>query len=87
MTGDDWVNQLHDHLYIFNDWAPAIFFFLAFAFMSYILLSLFIAVILENFEIAEEEKMKLQTEVVLTKAEKAELNRRRPKIFVQHRLI
>jgi hypothetical protein len=87
MTGDDWVNQMHDHLYVFNDWAPALFFFFAFAFMSYILLSLFIAVILENFEVAEEEKMKLQTEAMLTKAERAELKRQEPKVYVQHRMI
>jgi hypothetical protein len=26
MTGDDWVNQMDDHLFVFNDWAPFLFF-------------------------------------------------------------
>eukprot|EP01050_Picozoa_sp_SAG11_P023244 SAG11_NODE_4620_length_1832_cov_1.500866_1_plen_62_part_00 len=37
-----------------------LFFFLNFAFCNFIVLSLFIAVILENFEIAEAKKMTLQ---------------------------
>ena len=56
----DAVPQMVDHLEVFNGWAPALLFFFAFSFMNFILLSLFIAVILENFEVAEAEKLLLQ---------------------------
>ena len=85
MTGDDWVNQMHDHLQVFNGWAPAFLFFLNFAFCNFILLSLFIAVILENFEVAEAEKMKLQKDQHKTKLEVWEEDRKRPKITFVHR--
>ena len=85
MTGDDWVNQMHDHLQVFNGWAPALLFFLNFAFCNFILLSLFIAVILENFEVAEAEKMKMQKDQHKTKLEFAEEARRKPKVSFVHR--
>ena len=86
MTGDDWVNQMHDHLELFNGWTPAILYFFNFSFCNFILLSLFIAVILENFEVAEAEKMKMQKEQRKTKIEMEEEERRKPKITFMHRL-
>lgn len=55
-------------------------------FCNFILLSLFIAVILENFEVAEAEKMKLQMGQREQKLKKAEEEQRKPKIYFVHRL-
>lgn len=87
MTGDDWVNQLHDYLEVRPGWITWFIFFANFGFCNFILLSLFIAVILENFEVAEAEKMKLQANMRETKIRKAEENAKKPKIFFPHRLV
>ena len=71
ITGDDWVNQMHDHMYIYNLWTPPLLFFSSFVFCNYTLLSLFIAVILENFEIAEGEKLELQKQAAAKKVSTA----------------
>lgn len=87
MTGDDWVNQMHDYMYVFtNSAAPAILFFVNFAFCNFILLSLFIAVILENFEVAEAEKMKMQLDAHKTTKEEADEARKKPKVTFVHRI-
>ena len=52
-------------------WITWFIFFANFSFCNFILLSLFIAVILENFEVAEAEKMKLQANMRETKMRKA----------------
>ena len=72
-----------------HDGSPIVplFFFSCFAFCNFIVLSLFIAVILENFEIAEAKKMAMQVEQSQTKARKAERRKRRPKITFVHRLV
>lgn len=86
MTGDDWVNQMHDYLEVRPAAITWMIFFTNFAFCNFILLSLFIAVILENFQIAEAEKMKLQANHRETKLRKAEEDAKKPKIFFAHRL-
>eukprot|EP01052_Picozoa_sp_SAG31_P009473 SAG31_NODE_498_length_14861_cov_3.405026_4_plen_561_part_00 len=86
MTGDDWVNQMHDHMAVYNIWAPPLLFFSAFVFCNYTLLSLFIAVILENFEIAEAEKLALQKELAVKKKADAEHAKTLPVITFIHRL-
>jgi hypothetical protein len=68
-------------------WITWFIFFANFGFCNFILLSLFIAVILENFEVAEAEKMKLQANMRETKLRKAEENAKKPKIFFPHRLV
>ena len=86
MTGDDWVNQMHDHMAIYNIWAPPLLFFSAFVFCNYTLLSLFIAVILENFEIAEAEKLALQKEAAVKKKVDEERAKALPIVTFVHRL-
>jgi hypothetical protein len=87
MTGDDWVNQMHDYMAVFsNSWSPALLFFTNFAFCNFILLSLFIAVILENFEVAEAAKMKMQLDAHKTVQEKIDESRKMPKVTWVHRL-
>lgn len=87
MTGDDWVNQLQDYLEVRGGSITWAIFFANFAFCNFILLSLFIAVILENFQIAEAEKMKLQANQRETKIRKAEEKAKQPHIFFPHRLV
>lgn len=86
MTGDDWVNQMHDYLEVRPAAITWMIFFSNFSFCNFILLSLFIAVILENFQIAEAEKMKLQANHRETKLRKAEEDAKKPKIYFSHRL-
>eukprot|EP01052_Picozoa_sp_SAG31_P016194 SAG31_NODE_1064_length_10098_cov_3.617462_7_plen_215_part_00 len=76
-----------DHLEVLNNWAPALLFFSAFSFLNFILLSLFIAVILENFEVAEAEKLKLQMEQADNQAQKELDKRRKPKVTFAHRIV
>jgi hypothetical protein len=87
MTGDDWVNQMNDYQEVYGQWMPAFIFFSNFSFCNFILLSLFIAVILENFAVAEANKMELQKHQHKTKQEKMEEDARRPKVTFVHRLL
>ena len=86
MTGDDWVNQMNDYMEVYNVWLPALLFFTNFAFCNFILLSLFIAVILENFAVAEASKMEMQKHQHKTNQEKMEDDVRKPKVTFVHRL-
>lgn len=87
MTGDDWVNQMHDVMEVKGGIIPALLFTANFSFCNFILLSLFIAVILENFEVAEAEKLELQKqrfeEIEISEKTRAQ----RPKITFIHRLV
>ena len=87
MTGDDWVNQMHDNMEMAPGFVTPALFFLNFGFCNFILLSLFIAVILENFEIAEKEKMELQKEKMKDDKYKAEMSAKKPSISFVHRLV
>ena len=87
MTGDDWVNQLSDYMEVKSRLLPVIIFGFTFAFTNYILLSLFIAVILENFEVAEVEKMKKQMEVMQNAEAAAAAAATKPKAKWPHRLV
>ncbi len=87
MTGDDWVNQMHDYLEARPGWITWFIFFANFGFCNFILLSLFIAVILENFEVAEAEKMEKQQSMRATKHRKAEELAKKPKVYMCHRLV
>ena len=87
ITGDDWVNQMHDHMAIYNLWTPPMLFFSSFIFCNYTLLSLFIAVILENFEIAEAEKLEKQKEAAAKKKEKEVLAKTTARVTFIDRLI
>ena len=86
MTGDDWINQMNDYMEVFSKWV-CIPFFLWAAFSDYCLLSLFIAVILQNFEIAEEKKLELQKHRHKTQQESAEDEARRVKVSFVHRIV
>eukprot|EP01052_Picozoa_sp_SAG31_P010413 SAG31_NODE_570_length_14016_cov_10.573543_4_plen_2093_part_00 len=87
MTGDDWVNQMHDYLEVRPGWVTWLIFFSNFGICNFILLSLFIAVILENFAVAEAQKMELQQNLRETKQRKAEETAKKPKIYFPHRLV
>lgn len=60
LTGDDWSNQMYRYMNVANPFGSFLFFALSFVVSNYILLNLFVAVILENFEMAEEEKIQQQ---------------------------
>jgi hypothetical protein len=87
ITGDDWVNQMHDHMYIYNLWTPPLLFFTSFVFCNYTLLSLFIAVILENFEIAEGEKLELQKQAAAKAIEDEIIAKSTARVSFVNRLI
>jgi hypothetical protein len=55
LTGDDWCNQMYAYVNVAGVHA-AVFFAICFSFTNYVLMNLFIAVILENFAIANEAK-------------------------------
>eukprot|EP01048_Picozoa_sp_COSAG05_P012676 COSAG05_NODE_1288_length_5275_cov_2.247488_2_plen_1217_part_00 len=59
LTGDDWCNQMYAYVNM-EGWHAAIFYAIVFIFNNYVLMNLFVAVILENFAIAEEEKNEKQ---------------------------
>ena len=87
MTGDDWVNQMHDYMEVHhNESVVAGLFMIMFCFENFICLSLFIAVILENFQIAEAKKMQLQVEQSKKKKTKAEKKKKQPRVTFVHRL-
>ena len=60
LTGDDWCNQMYQTMNVAGPVLPAMIFGMIFICCNYILTNLFIAVILENFEIAEKTKLKKQ---------------------------
>jgi hypothetical protein len=60
LTGDDWSNQMYSYMNAANPVGAFFFFALSFVVSNYILLNLFVAVILENFEMAEDEKIQQQ---------------------------
>jgi len=60
LTGDDWCNQMYQTMNVAGPVLPALVYGLTFICCNYILTNLFIAVILENFEVAEKVKLKKQ---------------------------
>ena len=62
MTGDDWSNQMYAYMNVANPLGTFLFFAFCFVMTNYILLNLFVAVILENFELAEDEKVQKQAD-------------------------
>jgi hypothetical protein len=62
LTGDDWCNQMYQYMNVAGPLLPVMVFGMCFICCNYILTNLFIAVILENFEMAEEVK-KMKQEV------------------------
>jgi hypothetical protein len=62
LTGDDWCNQMYQYMNVAGPLLPVMVFGMCFVSCNYILTNLFIAVILENFEMAEEVK-KIKQEI------------------------
>jgi hypothetical protein len=60
LTGDDWCNQMYQTMNVAGPVLPAMVYGMTFICCNYILTNLFIAVILENFEVAEKTKLKKQ---------------------------
>lgn len=60
LTGDDFSNQMYAYMNVANPLGAFFFFAFSFVVSNYILLNLFVAVILENFEMAEDEKLQQQ---------------------------
>eukprot|EP01050_Picozoa_sp_SAG11_P005114 SAG11_NODE_347_length_10420_cov_5.267997_2_plen_2091_part_00 len=56
LTGDDWCNQMYQYMNQADFFFPVLVYAMCFVSTNYVLMNLFIAVILENFEIAEEAK-------------------------------
>jgi hypothetical protein len=59
LTGDDWSNQMYVYMNDKVTSAPTVaflFFLMTFIFTNYIVMNFFIAVILENFSMQEDEK-------------------------------
>eukprot|EP01052_Picozoa_sp_SAG31_P029737 SAG31_NODE_2981_length_4829_cov_1.746089_3_plen_1001_part_01 len=67
LTGDDWSNQMYTYMnpMVIPVWiVPFLFFVLSFIFTNYLLMNLFIAVILENFERKDAEKRDEQCKII-----------------------
>eukprot|EP00960_Hanusia_phi_P021087 622665-Hanusia_phi.AAC.1 len=61
LTGDDWTGIMYAAMRIYNNpLGAAVFFAAVYSFLAYILLNCFIAVIIENFEMTDEEKVSNQ---------------------------
>jgi hypothetical protein len=61
-TGEDWSPIMFAYMHAFGEHA-GVFFVMAFVVTNFALANLFVAVILENFEVAEENKIALQQEM------------------------
>eukprot|EP01028_Stygiella_incarcerata_P003241 TRINITY_DN16303_c0_g1_i1.p1 TRINITY_DN16303_c0_g1~~TRINITY_DN16303_c0_g1_i1.p1 ORF type:complete len:988 (+),score=249.52 TRINITY_DN16303_c0_g1_i1:350-3313(+) len=81
MTGENWPNPMFDAMNTneFNEIVAPFFFIIFFVFANYILLNLFVAVILENFEIKEEEKQEEQRKKYLDEEKRRSRRRRKRK--------
>eukprot|EP01052_Picozoa_sp_SAG31_P005931 SAG31_NODE_268_length_18767_cov_4.644900_7_plen_1271_part_00 len=55
MSGEDWAPVMYDYMHCSGNWA-ATYFVIMVLLMNFFLLNIFVAVILENFELSEEEK-------------------------------
>ena len=69
LTGDDWCNQMYQYMNVAGPVLPCLVYGMCFVSCNYILTNLFIAVILENFEMAEGVK-KVKQEIVVLKNNK-----------------
>jgi hypothetical protein len=65
LTGYDWCNQLYQYMNVAGPLFPVLVYGMCFISTNYVLMNLFIAVILENFEVAEEAKRQLAYEALL----------------------
>ena len=59
MTGEDWAMIMYEYMHCFGP-SAAVYFCLLFVYTNWCLLSMFVAVILENFELQDDEKLLLQ---------------------------
>jgi voltage-dependent calcium channel L type alpha-1D len=64
MTGEDWGMIMYHYMHCYGP-SAAIFFCLLFVYTNWILKTMFVAVILKNFELDEEDKILLQHEQFL----------------------
>lgn len=59
LTGEDWSPIMFEYMRAFG-WQSSFFFFSLYIFTNFVMLNLFVAVILENFKVADEEKVAKQ---------------------------
>ena len=74
LTGDDWCNQMYQYMNVAGPVLPCFVYGMCFISCNYILTNLFIAVILENFEMAEEVK-KIKQEIEEMKAQRKQFTK------------
>ena len=55
MSGEDWAPIMYSYMHCSGTWAAGYFVTMVLL-MNFFLLNIFVAVILENFELSEEEK-------------------------------
>eukprot|EP01051_Picozoa_sp_SAG22_P011938 SAG22_NODE_1195_length_5200_cov_2.280533_1_plen_1405_part_01 len=64
MTGEDWAMIMYYYMHCYGP-SAAIFFCVLFVYTNWVLVAMFVAVILKNFELDEDEKLRLQKEKFL----------------------
>eukprot|EP01052_Picozoa_sp_SAG31_P013695 SAG31_NODE_830_length_11688_cov_35.424023_1_plen_1846_part_00 len=74
MTGEDWAMIMYEYMHCYGI-SAALFFCLLFIYTNWCLLSMFVAVVLENFEIDDTAKMKIQQSILMGATEETETNR------------
>lgn len=60
LTGDDWSNQMYAYMNVTNGVGTFLYFSLSFILTNYMLMNLFVAVILENFELDQARRVEEQ---------------------------
>lgn len=64
MSGEDWGLIMYQHMHC-HGWSAALFFIVLFVWTNWILLSVFVAVVLQNFHLDEAQKKLLQEDEFL----------------------
>jgi hypothetical protein len=70
MSGEDWAPIMYYYMHCSSPTGVAIFFLSLTTSCGFVLVAMFVAVILENFALAEEQKAKAQVDVLKTKVVK-----------------
>ncbi|KAF9981344.1 calcium channel protein, partial [Modicella reniformis] len=80
LTGENWVvimyQGLNSHPERYKQTYGAVFFVLYYCASHYVLLNLFIAIVLEHFELEEDEKYKKQLEIYFETHQRSKINNR-----------
>ncbi|KAF9927349.1 calcium channel protein [Linnemannia zychae] len=81
LTGENWINIMYDslasHPETYKEIYGAIFFVVYYCASHYVLLNLFIAIVLEHFELDDDEKYKTQLEMYFEKHQRSKKTKNR----------